>query len=315
LTVVQVIVLTVLGLATQKIALTYKSAIDEDKGFDSDLLVTVEAFPASSYAHRLDLDGRLFEAIRSSPSVTAVSRTSTLPPDSQSGSTGNIRVDGTPRGRVKIAQYRVASEFFDVMRLPILEGHADWSSKEDAAVIDERLARRLWRDQSAIGAQFRLGRSFTVVGVVAAARLDSDTTDTGLDLFPVYLALPPEASELKYLVRLTNPLGAAAITTALRSAAPDMRIVVQFVDDRYAALHARVRLAALVSISIAVIAVLVGLLGVYALTAFVCASRTRELSLRLALGASREQLLIGITRAVFWPVALAVGIGAILTGC
>jgi ABC-type antimicrobial peptide transport system permease subunit len=114
---------------------------------------------------------------------------------------------------------------------------------------------------------------------------------------------------LSFVARLSSESRRDDVEAMLRAVSPTSRIRVQFIRDRYARLFADEMLAAAVMNIFGVLALVVTSAGVYSVMAFLVAGRTREIGIRMALGADRG----AITRMVVGSSARLVGVGA-LTG-
>jgi len=195
--------------------------------------------------------------------------------------------------------------YFPMMRLPLLQGRLFGPDEPDTVVIGESAARKLWPNQAPLGRSLPIApRTYTVSGVVK---------DSGVNqlLYPesveVYLPIgDPHAALATILVRTAAK--PAPMSAALRSAATIPGIVPQvftlegLIDDRLDTMRKMVRVVG----SLAGIASLLALIGIFGLLAFTVAQRTREIGVRMALGARRLDIL----RIVLGQYALPFGIGA-----
>jgi ABC-type antimicrobial peptide transport system permease subunit len=113
---------------------------------------------------------------------------------------------------------------------------------------------------------------------------------------------------LTFVVRLRDAGGFSDLQSMVRAAAPGARVRVELVDDIYARLFADEHLAASIMIGFGAFAFLVAMAGIYGVMAFLTASRTREIGVRLALGADQA----AIRRLVFGSSLRPVVVGAML---
>jgi putative ABC transport system permease protein len=200
--------------------------------------------------------------------------------------------DGAPTGREE--PFSVSGDFFGMLGMHALEGQlptpADLERDPDLAVLSARIARKHWPGQSAVGQTFRVRtQTYHVVAVVPDARLSSlDDTSYG----QVYLALRGVPGVLLIKAR-SNP------ERLLRSLVADLRSpgspvgITRAVTLREAygrALQSRTFYAWFFGgfAACALVIVAVGILGLLAMTS---AMRTREMGIRLALGATRDGLV------------------------
>jgi predicted permease len=200
---------------------------------------------------------------------------------------------------------QVDPAYFTLMRLPLRIGHLFGLDDPDAVVIGESTAHKLWPGASPLGRTIHLGpRDLIVAGVVK---------DSGLNLilFPesveVYLPIPDrDAVRVTILVR--TAAGGGPGTATLRSAAaitglaPLVFTLQGMIDDRFESIRKMVRVVG----SLAGVASLLALIGIFGLLAFTVAQRTREIGVRMALGARGPDVL----RLVLGQHAFPFGMGA-----
>jgi predicted permease len=199
----------------------------------------------------------------------------------------------------------VDPSYFPMMRLPLLQGRMFGSGEQDALLISESAARKLWPSQSAVGKSCLIAqRARTVTGVVK---------DSGVNLMShpgsveAYTTIDDkDAANATILVHATsNP---AQMSAAIRAAATlrgTVPLVFSFqssIDRQMDTMRKTVTIVA----SLGSIASLLALLGIFGLLSFTVAQRTREIGVRMALGARRLDVL----RCVLGQYALPFGIGA-----
>jgi predicted permease len=283
-----------------------------DPGFDRDGIVTA-LFDPESWGYDAVGSAAFYTAIRDrlavTPGVSAVTYTSRLP--LMLGSSIDTIAFGTSEREAHFAG--VEAGYFDVLRLPILRGRAidrtDVAGSGRVAIVNQTLARILTPEGDAVGRTFRFRDAETlVVGVAQDAKYASldEVTPPFFYLPLTQLADPKRA----LLVRGPAATVGPAIVDAVRAADPRLPEprVAAFADEAQVVLFPQ-RAAAIVTGGLGVTGLLLATLGLYGTVAGSAAARTREIGIRLALGARRGDVL----RAVVGEGA-RLAIGGVVVG-
>ena len=193
----------------------------------------------------------------------------------------------------------------------------DLPARDRVAIVNEAFVRALASAQPLVGARIQFGRlPLTVVGIV------EDTPDTSLrqpaSAF-VYIPLAQSVGRefvFGHLTILARARGGdpAALITGVREAVWGLGhdIVIDEVhtmDERLAAAVRTERDSAVLFGLLAAIALLVAVAGVYGVVAYSVSQRTREMGIRIALGASHRQVVGEIVRESVWPLAIGIAMG------
>jgi len=312
------VALTVVLLAGGVLYLrSYLARLGIDRGFDDRGLVTIEVLPAADAPRRgAELETAVLERLRSTPGILSVSRTDTLPPSTQAGITGKVMVNDVELpARTHLSAYMVDPEFFTTVQMPVTSGRAFTAADPlDLVVVTERMARRFWPDGNALGGQFTTqgaffgrGRNrFVVAGVARDFRQDRLAQDTGEEVFVFYAPRAPTSSFLRFVARVEDEHMLPSVAGAVRSETERSVVRTGTITARYARLDGDKRLAASITSGFGALALLVATAGVYGVMAFLVAGRSREIGIRMALGADRGS----VQRLVFRSSLGAVGVGA-----
>jgi putative ABC transport system permease protein len=277
----------------------------EGLGFNPDgVLVGRVILPEQRYqspeSRRQFFDGvvRRLDAI---PATTSAGATSVLPYSGNDGSTSFWREETPPRpaDALDVGRRRVTPDSFKALGIPLLAGRGiDRSDRPDSvpvAVVSQEVVTRAWPGQSALGKRFRTapdGPLITVVGVVGDIAQDW-LVDGRRPAY--YRPLDQDPPESAYIV-LRTAIDPSQLAAGLRAAvmAEDaelpvvgLRTMPAVLEDRTAGLRIVGRTLGVIAAISAVFAVV----GLYSLMAFLTGRRTREMGVRLALGATRGHVV------------------------
>ena len=301
---------------------SYLAQTGRPKGFDATNVATVEVFRArDAPQNEAELESTILERLGATPWIQSVSRTGIVPPSTQSGIMAPLSIEGraTTRERVMIHTRHVDPEYFRTMGIDVIQGRAfDASTPPEHVLVDERFARRYWPDGSVLGARFKLGSAtsggvstFHVVGVTRQLRSDRLVNEEGDEVYVAHMRISPTYHPLTFVAKLDNTRRLGDLAAIVRSIAERSVVRVDTVEARYARLHADTRLAAAVTTGFGVVALLVATAGIYAVMAFVVAGRSKEIAIRMALGAGRAGVRALILRSSLTAVASGVAIGLV----
>ena len=312
-----VVVITAAGLVLHSLYRITKV----DPGFRTDHIVTAEVALDAGACKEKGRCQSFFDALldrsRGIAGVESAAVVDSLP---MSGRADNYVFDAEDHPRdarqgALLATSRVASTgYFDVLNLKLTRGRLleqqDASGVTRAVVVNEHMAQRLWPNQDPIGkhlldvvdektpAVWNAEKASVVVGVVRNAReggLQEGFKDE------VFLPLTTERSQPMMYAMLRTHTSASETAAGLRSAVAGVNSLVpvtrvRTMDDLVASSVAAPRALAVLLLGFGALAIVIGAVGVYSLIAYIVSWRTREIGLRLALGAQRWQIVMSVVR-------------------
>jgi putative ABC transport system permease protein len=235
-----------------------------------------------------------------------------------------IEDQGSAEGALPTAQFSIVSpDYFNALRTPLIRGRAftegdDRSSAARVALIDEALVRRYFGNQDPLGRRIKFGpRSsnapwLTIVGVVGNIKSDGfDQPDQPHLYFPIFQN--PSYAMAVYLRTDTNPMSLAkSLREQVQAVDPNLPVFGErAMTDVVADSLGQRRFAMQVVGLFGVLALLLASIGIYGVMAYSVSQRTREIGIRVALGASRATILRWVLRQGLLLIAIGVGSGLI----
>ena len=312
---------------------SFGSVLAISPGFDDERVATMGIAPPSSrypdHAAIAGLERRLLEALAAALQVETAGLVSELPLGGDQG--GQMKAAPDKLGS---ASYRVVSGgYFRTLRIPLLEGRLfdarDGLDAPHAALVDRAAAELFWPGQDPIGKRIssegmdewgisEIGQAepkqwATVVGVVGGVRhraLEADVRPS------VYFALSQRPRAGVTLVARSRTTAAAlfpVLQQALASVAADVPADEPApLTDVLVQARAQKRFALMLLGVFAALALLLAAVGIYGVVAYAVSRRTRELGVRLALGAAPSQARSLLVRGALVPVAIGAAAALLL---
>jgi predicted permease len=274
---------------------------------------------------------QLIERVRAIPGVEAASL-SDRQPDPGSMMMGGLTVDGVspPQGQPYFyPNWNVVdSQYFATLRIPLLAGRdfadADRVGSQPVAIIGESAAKRFFPGKSAVGQVVHVhtgnlnvpGSPSSALVVVGVAR-DVQITPNLAPRLNLYVPMQQKyVSGLTILARTKGPTSAADdIRAVVTSMNPNLPVLVAQTLDSLGRgpVETQLRVAATVAGSVGLIGLLLAAMGIYGVTAYTVARRTREIGIRLSLGAGRSAVVAMILRQGMTLVGIGLTIGLALS--
>jgi predicted permease len=297
-------------------------------GMDTESVLTAEirlaeyryAQPAKQLAFFQELEARLAPL----PGVSALALSDSLPPSGglQATFLSTIEIAGQPRpteGTGGMIGYRfVTPSYFPALGIPVVRGRnfrlEDRSASQNSVILSEALAKRLFRNDDPLGKSFRFGHQAgwrTIVGVAADVKNDGLAVAANPEFYLPWKEEPEGYFRTAHVI-LRTPMNALALAPWIRSEAaaidPTVPVTIEAMSQRVGKLADRPRFNAMLLSLFAGMGVLLAGIGIYGVVGFLVAQQTREIGVRMALGATPQ----GIMKMVFSSVARWTVAGAVI---
>ncbi len=345
LVVVEVGLAMLLLLASGLLLRSFAKMLEVDPGFEPSHVLTASlSLPAREYATQGKVDGFFAELqgrLEATPGVQVVGFASNIPIVGQRS--GRLIA---PEGYMKPAgegwsiasNYLVLGKYFEAIHIPLIRGRY-LSAADDrpgaplAAVISQELANHYFRGKDPIGMHIKVGANYastmpamTVVGVVGDVKqgaLDQPTvpemyeplSQAAADLGPE-AAMIGVAGDMRAVVRTAgDPAGdpgtlGMAFEKTVHQLDPLLAVTeMHTMDEVVAATESSRRFNTIMLTAFAAIALSLSLLGIYGVVAYSVTERTREIAIRMALGSTRERVLLRTLRSALMLTGAGVAIG------
>ena len=323
LTIAQTSLAIVLLVGAGLLIQSFAKLIAVDPGFDPESVISARIALPRQYADTANQEAffrALLGEIRSLPGVENASLTQQLP-------MGGGGISFTSRRRpgdedpVAMVPTAVAADFGQVMSIPLLSGR--WINEDDVAaseavvVISQSIIRQFFLGQDPIGRRLEISgdadQSPRVIGVVRDSRFRMRieplayfyvpyTTDLGLQ------SRPGTGAAITLVAKVT-PGAVVSLDQAILRVEPNSVVTVTSMDRLIARDVEREQFQTAVLASFAGSALFLAILGVYSVVAFSTAQRSREIGLRMALGASARDVVLQMMRHGVVPAAVGIVLG------
>lgn len=275
---------------------------------------------------RINFYQQFWERVRRLPGVESAGGVSVLPLSGGIG-WGSITIEGyDPVGgqsSIQADQRIAGTGYFETMKVPLLQGRffteQDTKDSMPVVIVDENLARTYWPQGDLVGKRLKRGGKdskapwMTVIGVVGNIKQYALDSDSRVALYTPFLQSPINTMFLAARTVVDPASLAAAITREARAMDPNVPIFdVKAMDQRLSDSLARRRFAMLALGLFAGMAMLLAGVGIYGVMSYTVAQRTREIGIRVALGAQTRDVLRLVVRQGMSLAGIGVGIGFVV---
>jgi putative ABC transport system permease protein len=322
---------------------TFWGLIQENPGFNPSRVVTASFYLPNpndpktdvlygDFSKRTSFFRDVIRRVATIPGIDRAAMTSDLPgarPTTTAALVIEDRAADSSQG-VTAEVIRVSPDYFMLMQCPLIRGRffleSDESGKQEVAIIDETTARRYWSGIDPVGRRFRMGVNprlpwvtvvVVVVGIVKDMKQDGLDTDSVPHIFrPIYQQSPLRSRAVSVVAR--TPLPASLLESQIRKEIqtldPALPVFnVRSMNDVMDASIAPRRFSAELVGVFAAVAMLLSSIGIYGLLAYMVGQRSREIGIRVALGAQGPDILKLILGKGLLLAGTGIAIGLILS--
>jgi putative ABC transport system permease protein len=322
---------TVLLGTAALLARSYEQVTAVDPGFNSAQVLTLRlSLPRARYNSRTAITNfydAVHPRIAAVPGVRAVAAANVVPMNNYLATTGFL-IDGVTLKDAPDAHYRMVSpDYFRALGIAVRSGRsftpADRADSAPVVLVNETFARQFWPGASSIGARIRLDdgekipRPVEVIGVVGDVKHFGLEQEAPMEVYVPISQVPDAttiwlANNMYWLIDTAGAPLAAANAVRHEIAAVDPNVPASFVRSMEQWVGGSVaprRFNLQVIVAFACSALLLSVVGVYSVSASAAARRTREIGIRVALGASKKEVVGLVIRSGMAPVVLGLIVG------
>ena len=215
----------------------------------------------------------------------------------------------------------ISPDYFNTMNIPILLGRdfrmTDGKGAPQVCIVNEKFARRFFKDGMAVGKHIGMGGDpgtkldIEIVGVVRDTKYESMRADIPFEVYRPYHQMDFVLGMYAYVRTARRPEQAfSAMREVVRNLDPNLPIFqMKTLDAQMEESLISERLVAVLSSGFGLLATLLASIGLYGVMAYIVSQRTREIGVRIALGASGRDVIMLVMRDVFILTGIGIAIG------
>ncbi len=215
----------------------------------------------------------------------------------------------------------ISPDYFKTMRIPILAGRdfrmTDGAGAPQVCIVNEKFAKRYFKDGNAVGRHVGMGGDpgtkldIEIIGIAGDTKYESMREEVPIEVYRPYHQMNFVLGMMGYVRTIRPPEQAfSSIRTLVRNLDPSVPVSnMETLEKQQQQSLITERLVAALSAGFGMLATLLAAVGVYGVMAYVVAQRTREIGVRMALGAERGDVVWLVMKDVLALAAIGIGIG------